>query len=103
MTIKGFYKRLSRKVDNDLLAVRDCLESEESAYWRMETPMIWSEAQKTCEMFRQANLVSIHNFEEKQLVYSMALDNTYFDKRTFESGGIWIGLRTLRQVRNESN
>jgi len=78
--------------------VRDCTYLDPFVYWRIEYRMSWEGARSACQQIPGGDLVSVHNFDEKQVVNNMAENNyvNMFGNQVWPwdgvDQGVWIGL-----------
>src|SRR5271166_4926635 len=67
--------------------VQDCTQSDKYIYWRLDKPLTWNQAQAACVTIDHGNLVSIHNYDENNVV--MGLKET----KSVMPIHVWIGLQ----------
>jgi len=93
-TIANTCADVVERLKTDKKTVRDCLVGFDGhIYFRIENRLPWEDARDACRLIKDSDLISVHNFEEKMLLNSLALNNYFNDYFEYDQRqGSWIGL-----------
>jgi len=79
-TIVSFNRCLGHEI------IDDCTEKKDAYYWRMDNHLSWDDAKTVCRSVPGADLVSIHSFDELEVLKSL-----WSSRRN--NRWIWVGLQ----------